>query len=156
MKVQRPLAQVQAFFDLAGVQSVLHPSSSPDVPTTLDGYFSCSNPPTFGFGIPSASNASEASQDAQSPVSHTSKIFNVLPSQLVQISTGDNCTASIHGTDEWDFWLIGQGVWNLASLASWAQSEIANADNFLVFFQGKYVDHNHDDETMGFAVLSDL
>jgi hypothetical protein len=26
-----------------------------------------------------------------------------------------------------------------------------NADFFGVFFQGKYIDHNHDDETMGFA-----
>jgi hypothetical protein len=23
-----------------------------------------------------------------------------------------------------------------------------------VFFQGKYIDHNHDDETMGFALLA--
>jgi hypothetical protein len=30
-----------------------------------------------------------------------------------------------------------------------------NADYFLVFFQGKYIDHNHDDETMGFAELRD-
>ncbi|KAF4630113.1 hypothetical protein G7Y89_g8027 [Cudoniella acicularis] len=125
-----PLEGVQAFFDAAGIQSVLHPSTTADVPTTLDGYFSCSNPPTLGFGIPSISNASAASRDPHSPVSHMSTIFNVLPSQLVQNSTGDNCTASIHGTDEWPFWLIGQ-----------------------VFFQGKYIDHNHDDETMGFAEL---
>ncbi|TAQ83813.1 hypothetical protein B7494_g7863 [Chlorociboria aeruginascens] len=107
--------------------------ASPEDPTTLDGYFSCSNPPTLGFGIPSISNASQASQDPSSPVSHTSTIFNVLSSQLVQNSTGDNCTASIHGTDEFPFWLIGQ-----------------------VFFQGKYIDHNHATETMGFAVLCDV
>jgi hypothetical protein len=31
-----------------------------------------------------------------------------------------------------------------------------DADCYAVFFQGKYVDHNHDDETMGFAQLIDL
>lgn len=142
---------MQAFFDAAGIQSVLFPNTTADAPTTLNGYFSCSDPPTFGFSIPSISNASAAIHDPDSPVSHKSKIFNVLPSQFVQGSTGDNCTASIHGTDEWPFWLIGQGLWNLLFMAT----SRTMLTVLLVFFQGKYIDHNHDDETMGFAELYD-
>jgi pepsin A len=59
----------------------------------------------------------------------------VLPSQLAENRTDGNCTAVIHGTDEFGsgpgaIWLVGQA-----------------------FFQGRYIDHNIDDYTMGFANL---
>jgi pepsin A len=60
------------------------------------------------------------------------KTFNILDSALAFKMDGGNCTASIHGTSDFgDSWLVGQA-----------------------FFQGKYVDHNIDDGTMGFANLS--
>lgn len=57
--------------------------------------------------------------------------FNILPEALAFTQNGNNCTASIHGTSEFGSqWLVGQA-----------------------FFQGKYIDHNVDDGTMGFANL---
>ncbi|KAF3056820.1 aspartic peptidase domain-containing protein [Trichoderma sp. SZMC 28012] len=57
--------------------------------------------------------------------------FNILPEALAFSQNGNNCTASIHGTSEFGSqWLVGQA-----------------------FFQGKYIDHNVDDGTMGFANL---
>jgi hypothetical protein len=106
----RPLDSVQTLFDAAGVQSVLTPSSAPGAPSILTGYFACDNPPTIGFGFPSTGNATAAAKNASSPVSHQSKVFNILPSQLVSNQTGNNCTASVVGTNEFPFWLIGQGT----------------------------------------------
>ena len=105
-----PIDSVQALFDAAGIQSVLHPGS----PTTLDGYFPCANPPELGFGFPSISNATSAQADPSSPVSRFSTIFNILPSQLAESSTDGNCTAVIHGTDQFGsgpgaIWIVGQG-----------------------------------------------
>lgn len=60
------------------------------------------------------------------------KTFNILPSALAFKKDGDNCTASVHGTTNFgNNWLVGQA-----------------------FFQGKYIDHNIDDGTMGFANLN--
>lgn len=58
--------------------------------------------------------------------------FNVLPEALEQERNGNNCTITIHGGDiSGDkTWLVGQ---------KW--------------FQGKYLDHNFADNTMGFANL---
>ncbi|KAL7939310.1 aspartic peptidase domain-containing protein [Trichoderma chlorosporum] len=57
--------------------------------------------------------------------------FNILPEALAYAQNGNNCTSSIHGTSEFGSqWLVGQA-----------------------FFQGKYIDHNVDDGTMGFATL---
>jgi hypothetical protein len=148
---------VQKLFDAAGIQSVSNPTAG-----TLTGYFSCSNPPTVGLGLPSAANASAAASSSSSTVSHKSTIFNILPSQLIQTQNGDNCTSSIVGTDQFPFWLVGQGTCFLLLLsASWIAGKLnylqlawkTDANLPTVFFQGKYVDHNHDDETMGFATL---
>lgn len=105
-----PLASVQTLFDAAGIQSVLRPNATADSPTTLDGYFPCAHPPELGFGFPSLTNATTAT----GPISHSSTIFNILPSQLVENRTDGNCTASIHGTDEFGsgpgaIWIVGQG-----------------------------------------------
>ncbi|KID79696.1 aspartic protease precursor, partial [Metarhizium brunneum ARSEF 3297] len=57
--------------------------------------------------------------------------FDILPEALAFASDGDNCTAAVHGSDAFgDNWLVGQA-----------------------FFQGRYVDHNVADGTMGFADL---
>lgn len=60
------------------------------------------------------------------------KTFNILASALAFKMDGDSCTASIHGTyDFGNSWLVGQA-----------------------FFRGKYIDHNIDYGTIGFAELS--
>jgi hypothetical protein len=101
-----PIDSVQILFDVAGIQSVLTEGN----PSILTGYFSCSNPPTVGFGLPSTGNASAAAASKSPIISHKSTIFDILPSQLVSNQTGDNCTSSIVGTDEFPFWLVGQGM----------------------------------------------
>lgn len=61
------------------------------------------------------------------------KNFNIVPKALAfkQDDKGQNCTASIFGSDDFGgSWLVGQA-----------------------FFQGRYIDHNVDDKTMGFANL---
>ncbi|KAJ4158329.1 uncharacterized protein LMH87_008861 [Akanthomyces muscarius] len=61
------------------------------------------------------------------------KNFNIDPKALAfkQDEKGNDCTASIFGTADFGSnWLVGQA-----------------------FFQGRYIDHNVDDETMGFADL---
>ncbi|KAG0646502.1 hypothetical protein D0Z07_7451 [Hyphodiscus hymeniophilus] len=112
-----PVDDVAALFDAAGLQYLIVNSTNPAVPTTLTGYYPCDQPPPFGFGFPSISNATTASENGNRNVSHESTVFNVLPSQLLQNGTGNNCTASIHGTDEFGGWIVGQA-----------------------FFQGKYVE----------------
>lgn len=107
-----PVVSVQAMFDAAGIQSVI--TGNLTTGRSLTGYYPCDNPPQFGWGFPSINNATSARANTSSPVSHSSTIFNVLPSQLAQNSTGNNCTASIHGTDEFGIgvdtiWIVGQG-----------------------------------------------
>lgn len=103
--INRPTASVQKLFDAAGIQSVADPNAG-----TLTGYFSCSKPPTVGLGLPSADNATEAAASGSTTISHKSTIFNILPSQLISNQDGDNCTSSIVGTDDFPFWLVGQGT----------------------------------------------
>lgn len=59
------------------------------------------------------------------------KNFNIDPKALAFKKDGDDCTASLIGTSNFGgTWLVGQA-----------------------FFQGRYIDHNIDDGTMGFANL---
>ncbi|TQV94532.1 hypothetical protein V2A60_005572 [Cordyceps javanica] len=59
------------------------------------------------------------------------KNFNIDPKALAFKKDGDDCTASLLGTTDFgNTWLVGQA-----------------------FFQGRYIDHNVDDGTMGFANL---
>lgn len=59
------------------------------------------------------------------------KNFNIDPKALAFKTDGDDCTASLFGTGNFgSTWLVGQA-----------------------FFQGRYIDHNVDDRTMGFADL---
>lgn len=59
------------------------------------------------------------------------KNFNIDPEALAFKKNGDDCTASLIGNDDFGGnWLVGQA-----------------------FFQGRYIDHNLDDNTMGFADL---
>ena len=96
-------------------------------PAGVTGYYPCSSPPSFGFGFPSAAGTAGRKRGA----SATSTVFNVLPAALQESKVGNNCTASIHGTSDFgDSWLVGQA-----------------------FFQGRYIDHNVDAGTMGFANL---
>lgn len=139
---------MQNLFEAAGIQSVL---ATVDGSRTLTGYYACAHPPQLDFGFPSISNATAARSDPRSPVSRSSTIFNVL--QLAENSTDGNCTAVIHGTDEFGsgpgaVWLVGQGEWD-----AWLY--VILADESIAFFQGKYIDHNVDDFTMGFANLLD-
>jgi hypothetical protein len=66
-------------------------------------------------------------------VSETSTVFDVRPEALVQDSTNGNCSTSIRGVNDLDIWIIGQP-----------------------FFQGRYVDHSFDDNTISFANLAYL
>jgi cathepsin D len=122
-----PIDSVRAMFKAAGITAVENPGNG-NTPTTLDGYYDCSKPPQLGFGFPSAGQAAHSKNKA---VSASSSIFNVLPQVLAQKNNNGNCTAIIHGTDEFQgMWLVGQA-----------------------FFQGHYIDHNVDAGTMGFATL---
>ncbi|KHN99762.1 aspartic protease precursor [Metarhizium album ARSEF 1941] len=59
------------------------------------------------------------------------KNFDLLPAALAFAKDGDDCTAAVHGSDAFGGrWLVGQA-----------------------FFQGRYIDHNIADATMGFADL---
>lgn len=100
-----PTSQVKTLFQQAGVQAV------EDV-NGITGYYACDAPPTIGLAFDGIN-------------------FNILPEAQAFSQDGNNCTSSIHGSDEFDgLWLVGQA-----------------------FFQGKYVDHNVDAGTMGFATL---
>lgn len=125
-----PIESVQALFKAAGIQSVTIPGNG-DVPTVVNGYYPCDKPPALGLAIPSASEAAKAKTANSKSVSQASTVFNILNEPLAQTKDGNNCTAVIHGTDQFPFWLVGQA-----------------------FFQGHYVDHNVDDSTMGFATLA--
>lgn len=100
-----PTSQVKSLFQQAGIQAV-------QTSNGITGYYACNAPPTIGFAF-----------DGNN--------FNILPEALAFSQNGNNCTASIHGTNAFGSqWLVGQA-----------------------FFQGKYIDHNVDDGTMGFANL---
>ncbi|ATY59898.1 aspartyl protease [Cordyceps militaris] len=62
------------------------------------------------------------------------KIFNIDPKALAFKKDGDNCTASLFGMHKkfGDRWILGQA-----------------------FFQGRYIDHNAENKTMGFANLKE-
>lgn len=155
------MESVQKLFDVAGIESVVSPGGD-NAPTTLTGYFNCSSPPTLGFNVPSADNATAALLRRGSSVSLASSTFNILPNQLVQYQDGDNCTASIQGTTQFPFWLVGQGtlcflIW-VVFMTLYRRNppfcgKRSRLTRAVVFFQGKYIDHSHDDETMGFATL---
>jgi hypothetical protein len=101
-----PTSQVKTLFQQAGIQAVTTSNG-------ITGYYACDAPPTIGLAF-----------DGNN--------FNILPEALAFSQSGNNCTASIHGTTAFGSqWLVGQA-----------------------FFQGKYIDHNVDDGTMGFATLS--
>jgi hypothetical protein len=106
----RPIAGVQAMFDAACIQSILTPNQTADTLPQLTGYYPCDSPPNLGFGFPSFTNATTAKEVHNHTISHQSTIFEMLPEALAFNSTGNNCTASIFGTDEFGngFWLIGQ------------------------------------------------
>ncbi|KAJ6160805.1 hypothetical protein N7470_004201 [Penicillium chermesinum] len=62
--------------------------------------------------------------------SQPGKVFDIVPHGLELNSTGSRCQSTIVGMRDIPFWLVGQA-----------------------FMEGKYVDHNTDDSTLGFAVL---
>lgn len=101
-----PVASVQAIFKAAGIQYVTNNGSN-GTPTTVDGYYPCDQPPKLGFAFPSASQAGTGK------ASKTSTIFNIDSVPLAQTMNGNNCTAILHGTDEFSFWLVGQGKYLL-------------------------------------------
>lgn len=95
--------------------------------TLVTAYYPCASPPTFGFGLPSL--------DVISPTYAESKLFNIVPSALIQEQNGTECKMIVHGVDTLDtrgFWLVGQP-----------------------FFQGRYIDHNYaGNGSMGFADMA--
>lgn len=100
-----PTSDVQNIFQAAGIQAVSDPNG-------ITGYYACDQPPQIG-------------------VSFNGQNFNIEPSALAFSQNGNNCTASVHGSDSFGGqWLVGQA-----------------------WFQGKYVDHNVDNSSMGFATL---
>ncbi|KAH6667490.1 aspartic peptidase domain-containing protein [Halenospora varia] len=127
-----PFDVVQKLFNLAGIQSISRITLLREGvnATILTGYYPCATPPTFGFSLPSLANISLAESNMSSSVSNSSRVFNVVPEALVQNSTNGNCTSSIYGAKDLDLWLVGQP-----------------------FFQGRYVDHDFENGSMGFADL---
>ncbi|KAK5992341.1 Aspartic protease [Cladobotryum mycophilum] len=100
-----PTSQVKSLFQQAGIHAVQDSHG-------VTGYYACDAPPTIGLAF-------------------GGKNFNVLPEALAFKRNGNNCTASVHGSNAFGGqWLVGQA-----------------------FFQGKYIDHNVDAGTMGFANL---
>jgi pepsin A len=103
-----PTNQVSKIFSQAGIHAV-------QTANGITGYYNCSAPPEIGFSLGGTN-------------------FNILAKALAFAKNGDNCTASVHGTNAFgNSWLVGQA-----------------------FFQGRYIDHNIDDGTMGFANLKAL
>lgn len=140
--LSRPISAVQEMFDDAGIEWVV--TTDDDDQGRLDGFYPCDNPPVLQFGFPSLKTATEAEMQNYSRISLNRTLFGMLPESLEQSRTGNNCTAIIHGYDTsasvyqagfdcystTDCWIIGQA-----------------------FFQGKYIDHNTENKTMGFANL---
>lgn len=100
-----PTSVVSKVFKAAGIKPV-------QTENGIQGHYSCSKPPVVGFSLGGQN-------------------FNINPNALAFESSGDDCTASLIGTNSFgSTWLLGQA-----------------------FFQGRYIDHNIDDNTMGFANL---
>ncbi|QPH02360.1 hypothetical protein C2857_006569 [Epichloe festucae Fl1] len=98
-----PTEQVSHLFQKAGIEAARAQNG-------ITGYYRCSAPPKIGFSL-------------------GGRNFNVLPEALAFAKEGDNCTASVRGSDAFgNNWLVGQP-----------------------FFQGRYIDHSIRDGTMGFA-----
>lgn len=97
--------QVQTLFNASGVESVYE---KVDNVTVLSGYYPCDAPPQLGFQFPSFSNRTAASQNYSSPVSHTGKVFNILPEGLQFNATGNRCRSVIQGYEGYPNWLAGQ------------------------------------------------
>ncbi|CZR62087.1 uncharacterized protein PAC_11984 [Phialocephala subalpina] len=110
-----------------GIQGVLQNSSEGQ---QLVGYFPCDKPPTVGFSFPSQSNVSTATKT----ISKNSTVFNIPASAWAAVDNGsNNCTAIMSGQDFATFpglWVVGQP-----------------------FMQGRYIDHNVADGTIGIAPL---
>ncbi|KAH8682827.1 aspartic peptidase domain-containing protein [Tricladium varicosporioides] len=122
-----PINAVTEIFNATGIQGVLQNTTEGPI---LTGYFPCDKPPTVGFSFPSQTNASTATGS----ISKNSTIFNI-PSSLwaVKNNGGNNCTAVMSGQDYSTYpglWVVGQP-----------------------FFQGRYIDHNIADGTVGIANL---
>lgn len=101
-----PTSQVRSIFDAAGIQYTTDSNG-------ITGYYACDKPPQIG-------------------ISFSDSNFNIASEALAFKKNGNNCTASIHGTNNFgDTWLVGQA-----------------------FFQGKYIDHDYDGGAMGFAYLN--
>ncbi|KAF4635739.1 hypothetical protein G7Y89_g2357 [Cudoniella acicularis] len=102
-----PIDVVQKLFDAAGMQSQanLVPLNPQVNATILTGYYPCTYAPSFGFGFPSLNNISQEISNISSPVSNTSRVFNVVAEALAQESTNGNCTSIIHGVNDLDLWL---------------------------------------------------
>ncbi|OAA39507.1 aspartyl protease [Beauveria brongniartii RCEF 3172] len=100
-----PTSVVREVYKSAGITEV-------STANGIEGHYSCSNPPVIGFNL-------------------GGKNFNIDPKALAFKKEGDNCTASLMGTEDFGtIWLVGQA-----------------------FFQGRYIDHNGSGKTMGFADL---
>jgi hypothetical protein len=80
-----------------------------DTYSLLTGYYPCDKPPNLGFGFPSITNATTAREEHNRTISHHNIIFDMLPEALAFITTENNCTASIYGSDEYPGFLVGQG-----------------------------------------------
>ncbi|KAM3512508.1 hypothetical protein MY11210_003851 [Beauveria gryllotalpidicola] len=101
-----PTSVVSKVYKAAGIKEV-------STANGIEGHYSCSNSPAVGFNL-------------------GGKNFNIDPKALAFKKEGDNCTASLMGTDDFgSMWLVGQA-----------------------FFQGRYIDHNAFGKTMGFADLN--
>jgi hypothetical protein len=96
-------------FDAAGIQSILTANTTADTYPLLSGYYPCDKPPELGFGFPPITNATTAMEEHSSKPSHYSTLYEMLPEALAFITAGNNCTASIYGSDEYGGWLVGQG-----------------------------------------------
>ncbi|KUJ16902.1 acid protease [Mollisia scopiformis] len=122
-----PIEDVSSIFEANGIKGVLSNSSSG---LQLTGYFPCDSPPNIGFSFPSQTNASTA----VGTISKNSTIFDIPANTWAAVDNGNNnCTAILGGQDVAAFpglWVVGQP-----------------------FFQGRYLDHNLAESTIGIATL---
>ncbi|KAG5927796.1 hypothetical protein E4U42_001765 [Claviceps africana] len=100
-----PLEKVNDLFNAAGVQVVRSASG-------ITGYYDCRSPPKIGFAL-------------------SGTTFEIAPEALALAKDGNNCTASVKGTNAFGpWWILGQP-----------------------FFQGRYIDHDVTGHKIGFANL---
>jgi hypothetical protein len=107
------------------------PNTMADTYPVLTGYYTCDNPPELGFGFPSITNATTAKEEHNSTTSHHSALYEMLPKALAFATTGNNCTASIYGTDEYSGWLMGQGQFVSSENVYISSFELTFAYSFL-------------------------